>query len=263
MGLYQAIHHGTIRDDVRRRHLVHAVLGAGLHGGAAADRASSACTSTCSSPTSPAGSRRWAGCFADLERAGAAGGRARRSTAWPASASTCGRRPSRCWPRTTSGPRGLRDCRERLILTRHVLRNALLPVVTILGLSLPDIVAGAVIAEAIFNFPGMGLLFWQSALAPRLPGAARRDADHRGGDRRRQSRRRHRLRRPRSEDPACSRLTAASVARPLSARPRRWREPARQPRQEPASDDVPAQQARHGRLRARACCWSCSASSGR
>jgi peptide/nickel transport system permease protein len=58
---------------------------------------------------------------------------------------------------------------ERLVVTRHVLRNSLLPVVTILGLSLPDIVAGALIAEAIFNFPGMGLLFWQSALAHDYP----------------------------------------------------------------------------------------------
>jgi peptide/nickel transport system permease protein len=58
---------------------------------------------------------------------------------------------------------------ERLVLTRHVLRNSLLPVITILGLALPDIVAGAVIAESIFNFPGMGLLFWQSALAHDFP----------------------------------------------------------------------------------------------
>jgi hypothetical protein len=41
--------------------------------------------------------------------------------------------------------------------------------VTIVGLSLPNIVAGAVIAEAIFNFPGMGLLFWQSALQHDFP----------------------------------------------------------------------------------------------
>jgi peptide/nickel transport system permease protein len=58
---------------------------------------------------------------------------------------------------------------ERLVLTRHVLRNSLLPVITILGLSLPDIVAGAVIVESVFNFPGMGLLFWQSALAHDFP----------------------------------------------------------------------------------------------
>jgi peptide/nickel transport system permease protein len=58
---------------------------------------------------------------------------------------------------------------ERLVLTRHLLRNTLLPVVTILGLSLPGIVAGAVLAEAIFNFPGMGQLFWQSALEHDFP----------------------------------------------------------------------------------------------
>src|SRR5580658_4164047 len=48
---------------------------------------------------------------------------------------------------------------RRLVLNRHVLRNSLLPVITIIGLSFPDIVAGALIAESIFNFPGMGLLF--------------------------------------------------------------------------------------------------------
>jgi peptide/nickel transport system permease protein len=58
---------------------------------------------------------------------------------------------------------------ERLVVTRHVLRNSLLPVITILGLSLPGIVAGALIAEAIFNFPGMGLLFWRAALAHDFP----------------------------------------------------------------------------------------------
>jgi peptide/nickel transport system permease protein len=58
---------------------------------------------------------------------------------------------------------------ERLVMTRHVLRNSLLPVITILGMSLPDIVGGAVIAESVFNFPGMGLLFWQAALAHDFP----------------------------------------------------------------------------------------------
>jgi peptide/nickel transport system permease protein len=57
----------------------------------------------------------------------------------------------------------------RQVLTRHVLRNSLLPVITILGMSLPSIVAGAVIAEAVFNFPGMGQLFWQSALSHDFP----------------------------------------------------------------------------------------------
>jgi peptide/nickel transport system permease protein len=58
---------------------------------------------------------------------------------------------------------------RRLVLSRHVLRNSLLPVITLLGLSLPGIIGGAVIAESVFNFPGMGLLFWQSALAHDYP----------------------------------------------------------------------------------------------
>jgi peptide/nickel transport system permease protein len=58
---------------------------------------------------------------------------------------------------------------EKLVVSRHVLRNSLLPIVTILGLTLPDIVGGAIIAEAIFNFPGMGLLFWQAALEHDFP----------------------------------------------------------------------------------------------
>ena len=49
------------------------------------------------------------------------------------------------------------------ILYRHVLRNALIPIVTLLGLSLPGIFGGALITEAVFNYPGMGLLFWEGA----------------------------------------------------------------------------------------------------
>jgi peptide/nickel transport system permease protein len=52
---------------------------------------------------------------------------------------------------------------ERRILFGHVLRNALIPIATLLGLSLPVIFAGALITESVFNYPGMGFLFWQSA----------------------------------------------------------------------------------------------------
>jgi peptide/nickel transport system permease protein len=52
---------------------------------------------------------------------------------------------------------------ERRILFRHVLRNSMIPVVTLLGLSLPQIFAGALITESVFNYPGMGLLFYQQA----------------------------------------------------------------------------------------------------
>lgn len=52
---------------------------------------------------------------------------------------------------------------ERQILFRHVLRNSLTPVITVMGVNLPNLVSGAILAEALFNYPGMGLLFWTSA----------------------------------------------------------------------------------------------------
>jgi len=55
------------------------------------------------------------------------------------------------------------------VLTRHILRNALIPIVTLLGLSLPSIFAGALITESVFNFPGMGLLFWTAAQTQDYP----------------------------------------------------------------------------------------------
>jgi peptide/nickel transport system permease protein len=51
---------------------------------------------------------------------------------------------------------------ERSIVTRHALRNALLPVVSILGLALPALLTGAVFVEKIFGWPGMGLLIVSS-----------------------------------------------------------------------------------------------------
>lgn len=47
---------------------------------------------------------------------------------------------------------------ERQIVLQHVLRNALLPVITILGLSFPALLGGAVFIEKVFAWPGMGLL---------------------------------------------------------------------------------------------------------
>jgi peptide/nickel transport system permease protein len=52
---------------------------------------------------------------------------------------------------------------QRRILYRHVLRNSLIPIATLLGLALPGILGGALIVEAVFNYPGMGLLFYQQA----------------------------------------------------------------------------------------------------
>jgi peptide/nickel transport system permease protein len=49
---------------------------------------------------------------------------------------------------------------RRRVIYLHALRNALIPIITLLGLALPGIVSGAVITEQIFNYPGMGLLFY-------------------------------------------------------------------------------------------------------
>ena len=61
--------------------------------------------------------------------------------------------------RTARG-KGLSETR---VLVRHVLRNALIPIVTVLGLSLPQMVAGAAITETVFAWPGMGWLGVEAA----------------------------------------------------------------------------------------------------
>jgi peptide/nickel transport system permease protein len=52
---------------------------------------------------------------------------------------------------------------SRVVLWRHVMRNALMPVVTLLGYLLPGVLGGAIITETIFNWPGMGRLFYEAA----------------------------------------------------------------------------------------------------
>lgn len=56
---------------------------------------------------------------------------------------------------TTARAKGLR---ERIVLTAHAFRNALIPMITVIGLSLPELLSGAVITETIFQWPGMGTL---------------------------------------------------------------------------------------------------------
>jgi peptide/nickel transport system permease protein len=51
---------------------------------------------------------------------------------------------------------------ERLVLMRHLVRNASLPLVTLIGLSIPALLAGNLITEALFNYQGLGLLFTTS-----------------------------------------------------------------------------------------------------
>ncbi|WP_328321267.1 ABC transporter permease [Streptomyces sp. NBC_00388] len=58
---------------------------------------------------------------------------------------------------------------SRRILARHVMRNALIPLATLLGLYLPTLFSGALVVEAMFNYPGMGLLFWNAAQGSDFP----------------------------------------------------------------------------------------------
>jgi peptide/nickel transport system permease protein len=58
---------------------------------------------------------------------------------------------------------------ERDVIYKHALRNALLPAITILGLSIPGLIGGSVIFETIFAIPGMGQLFYMSVMARDYP----------------------------------------------------------------------------------------------
>ncbi len=54
---------------------------------------------------------------------------------------------------------------EKIVIYKHALRNALMPVITILGLSLPGIIGGSVIMETVFGIPGMGQLMYLAVLS--------------------------------------------------------------------------------------------------
>ena len=58
---------------------------------------------------------------------------------------------------------------ERMVIAKHALRNALLPIVTVLGLSLPGLIGGSVIVESIFAIPGMGQLMVQAVFERDYP----------------------------------------------------------------------------------------------
>ena len=66
----------------------------------------------------------------------------------------------------TARAKGLK---ERIITWRHALRNAILPVVTVIGLSIPTLVAGALFLETIYSWPGMGSLFVDAVWARDYP----------------------------------------------------------------------------------------------
>ena len=67
---------------------------------------------------------------------------------------------------TTARAKGLS---ERVVIYRHALRNALLPVITLLGFSIPGLIGGSVIFETIFAIPGMGQLFYMGVMSRDYP----------------------------------------------------------------------------------------------
>ncbi len=82
----------------------------------------------------------------------------------------------------------------RVVNFKHALRNALLPVITNIGLEIPFLFTGAIVTETIFSWPGIGKLTIDATRDVRLPdpdGRAARDLDHGGA---RQPDRRHHLR---------------------------------------------------------------------
>lgn len=66
----------------------------------------------------------------------------------------------------TARAKGLK---ESQVIFKHAFRNALMPIVTILGLSIPGLIGGGVIFETIFAIPGMGQLFYSSTMSRDYP----------------------------------------------------------------------------------------------
>ncbi len=62
-----------------------------------------------------------------------------------------------------------RGAGQRRVVIQHVLRNSLVPVVTLIGLSFPQIFGGALVVEALFNIQGMGWQIWQAAQTHDFP----------------------------------------------------------------------------------------------
>ena len=67
---------------------------------------------------------------------------------------------------TVARAKGLK---EKEVIYKHAFRNALLPIITILGLSVPGLIGGSVIFESIFSIPGMGQLFYMSVMTRDYP----------------------------------------------------------------------------------------------
>src|SRR5258705_6271452 len=61
-----------------------------------------------------------------------------------------------------SRPAWSRGLAERPIILRHALKNAMIPVISLIGLQMPLYIGGSVIIEAIFRLPGVGLFFFEA-----------------------------------------------------------------------------------------------------
>ncbi|MGO1285752.1 ABC transporter permease [Brachybacterium alimentarium] len=55
------------------------------------------------------------------------------------------------------------------VVVRHALRNSLFPVISLLGMYIPALFSGALVVEQLFNYPGMGLMFWQATQTRDFP----------------------------------------------------------------------------------------------
>src|SRR3989304_4319775 len=92
-------------------------------------------------------------------------------TPWSASPASRGPACWRCWGRTTSRWHGRRGWRgglsfcgtprprglaERTVMLRHALKNALLPIITVIGIYYGGLLEGAVLTETVFAWPGLG-----------------------------------------------------------------------------------------------------------
>jgi peptide/nickel transport system permease protein len=66
----------------------------------------------------------------------------------------------------TARAKGLR---ERVVIMRHGLKNAAIPLVTVVALDVPELFVGALVTEQIFGWPGMGRLFWDAATRSDYP----------------------------------------------------------------------------------------------
>ena len=104
--------------------------------------------------------------------------------------------------RTTSARRGPRASNRRTVISRHALRNALIPVVTIVGFEIGMLMGGAAIVEIIFGLPGVGYTLLQAIFNRDYPVIQAATLLHRRRLHLRQPARRHPLRRPRPEDHA-------------------------------------------------------------